>query len=82
MAARRRGAATAGGEGEGGDGSECRSVRLAIIGAGAWGTALAVAARRAGSRPILWARNPDVAAAVNDRHENALLPGVALDPEF
>jgi len=55
--------------------------RLAIIGAGAWGTALAVAARRAGSRPILWTRNRDVVAAVNDRHENALLlPGVALDP--
>ena len=57
-------------------------MRLAIIGAGAWGTALAVAARRAGSRPILWTRNPDVAAAVNDRHENALLPGVALDPRI
>jgi glycerol-3-phosphate dehydrogenase (NAD(P)+) len=53
---------------------------LAVIGAGAWGTALAVAARRTGSRPVLWTRNPALAAAVNDRHENALLPGVALDP--
>jgi glycerol-3-phosphate dehydrogenase (NAD(P)+) len=57
--------------------------RLAIIGGGGWGTALAVAARRAGSRPILWTRNREVVAAVNDRHENALLlPGVALDPKI
>jgi glycerol-3-phosphate dehydrogenase (NAD(P)+) len=55
--------------------------RLAIIGGGAWGTALAIAARRAGSAPILWARNRAVVAAINDRHENPfLLPGVALDP--
>src|SRR5215472_9141900 len=64
-----------------GDGSGREPVRrLAIIGAGAWGTALAIAARRAGSRPVLWTRNRDVAAAVNERHENALLHGVALHP--
>ena len=57
--------------------------RLAIIGGGAWGTALAIAARRAGSIPVLWARDPDVVAAVNERHENpAFLPGIALDPEI
>jgi glycerol-3-phosphate dehydrogenase (NAD(P)+) len=57
--------------------------RLAIIGSGAWGTALAVAAWRAGSRPILWARNPDVVAAINNRRENPFfLPGVALDPSI
>jgi glycerol-3-phosphate dehydrogenase (NAD(P)+) len=57
--------------------------RLAIIGAGAWGTALAAAACRAGSRPTLWSRDPDVAAAVNHRHENAVwLPGIALDPSI
>jgi glycerol-3-phosphate dehydrogenase (NAD(P)+) len=55
--------------------------RLAIIGGGAWGTALAAVARRAGSAPILWARDLDVAAAINTRHENpAFLPGLALDP--
>jgi glycerol-3-phosphate dehydrogenase (NAD(P)+) len=55
--------------------------RLAIIGGGAWGTALAAVACRAGSLPRLWARDPDVVAAVNTRHENpAFLPGVALDP--
>jgi glycerol-3-phosphate dehydrogenase (NAD(P)+) len=55
--------------------------RLAIIGGGAWGTALAIVARRAGSETILWARDPALVAGVNRRHENPLyLPGIALDP--
>ena len=54
--------------------------RLAIIGGGAWGTALAVVARRAGSLPLLWARDPDVVASINERHQNPLfLPEVTLD---
>ena len=57
--------------------------RLAVIGGGAWGTTLAVVARRAGSVPVLWARDSDVVAAINDRHENPIfLPDVALDPEI
>jgi glycerol-3-phosphate dehydrogenase (NAD(P)+) len=55
--------------------------RLAIIGAGAWGTALAIVAQRAGASPVLWARDPKLVATVNERHENpAHLPGIALDP--
>ena len=55
--------------------------RLAIIGGGAWGTALATVIRRAGGSVRLWARDPDVVAAINRRHENAVfLPGIALDP--
>ena len=55
--------------------------RLAIIGAGAWGTALALAARRAGSDATIWARDADVVAAINTHHENPFyLPGIALDP--
>lgn len=55
--------------------------RLAIIGGGAWGTALATVARRAGSVPMLWARDPDVVSAINKRHENPVfLPDVTLDP--
>ncbi len=55
--------------------------RLTVVGAGAWGTALAIAAQRAGSRVTLWARDPLVAAAINLRHENpCYLPGVSLDP--
>jgi glycerol-3-phosphate dehydrogenase (NAD(P)+) len=55
--------------------------RLAIFGGGAWGTALAITARRAGSEPVLWARDAALAAAINTRHENPVfLPGIALDP--
>jgi glycerol-3-phosphate dehydrogenase (NAD(P)+) len=55
--------------------------RLAILGAGAWGTALAIAAHRAGSTGTLWARDPKIAAAINEHHENPYyLPGIALNP--
>ncbi len=55
--------------------------RLTIIGAGAWGTALSVVARRAGSAPVLWARDRTIVSAINERHENPLLlPGTILDP--
>lgn len=57
--------------------------RLAVIGGGAWGTTLAVVARRGGSVPVLWARDPDVVAAINKRHANPIfLPDVTLDPEI
>ena len=55
--------------------------RLAVIGGGAWGTALATTAVRARRQPLLWARDPAIADAINCRHENPVyLPGVALDP--
>src|SRR5271155_1791697 len=55
--------------------------RLAIIGAGAWGTALAIVARRAGSKTKIWARDPAIASAINEHHENPVyLPDIALDP--
>jgi glycerol-3-phosphate dehydrogenase (NAD(P)+) len=51
-----------------------------IIGAGAWGTALAATLRRAGRDVTLWAHNPAVAEAINQHHENTFyLPHVALD---
>jgi len=54
--------------------------KIGILGAGAWGTALAQTARRAGRDVTLWAREPEVADAINRSHENALfLPGVSLD---
>jgi glycerol-3-phosphate dehydrogenase (NAD(P)+) len=57
--------------------------RVAVIGAGAWGTALAQTARRAGCAVTLWAREPEVVTAVNRDHANPLfLPGVALEPEI
>ena len=54
---------------------------VGVIGAGAWGTALAQVAAKAGRRVILWAREPEVAAAVASAGENTpFLPGVRLDP--
>ena len=51
-----------------------------VIGAGAWGTALAQVCVRAGLDSLLWAREPEVVDAVNAVHENSLfLPGVRLD---
>jgi glycerol-3-phosphate dehydrogenase (NAD(P)+) len=38
-------------------------------------------ARRAGSAAMIWARDPAIAAAIDERHENPVyLPGIALDP--
>ncbi|MEQ8505276.1 MAG: NAD(P)H-dependent glycerol-3-phosphate dehydrogenase [Rhodospirillales bacterium] len=54
--------------------------RFAVIGAGAWGTALAMVAHRAGRSVILQAHEPDIAAQINSTHENPYLPGVTLDP--
>jgi len=55
--------------------------RIAVIGGGAWGTALAMLAARAGAKVVLWARDPAIVAAINQRHQNpAYLPGIVLDP--
>jgi glycerol-3-phosphate dehydrogenase (NAD(P)+) len=49
------------------------------MGAGAWGTALAVAASRAGHEVRLWGRDPAAMAAMRrDRHNRKRLPGVLL----
>lgn len=54
--------------------------RIGIIGAGAWGTALAMVARRAGLDVVIQAYEPEVARAINETHENpTYLPGVKLD---
>jgi glycerol-3-phosphate dehydrogenase (NAD(P)+) len=55
--------------------------RIGVIGGGAFGTALACVARRAGHEVVLWAREPEVAAAVNrDGANPAFLPGIPLVP--
>jgi len=54
--------------------------RIGIIGAGAWGTALATVARRAGRDVVIRAHEPEVVDAINSRHTNPdFLPGIALD---
>ena len=53
---------------------------IGIVGAGAWGTALAATVRRAGRTVTLWAREPELAEAINTTRRNTLyLPDVALD---
>src|SRR5680860_623629 len=62
-------------------GAEMQLQSVGIIGAGAWGTALATVARRAGRDVLVWAHEPETIAAINDTHRNeTFLPGVALDP--
>lgn len=53
---------------------------IAVIGAGAWGTALAQVAAAAGRGVTIWAREADVVAAINEKQENAtFLPGIPLN---
>ena len=53
-----------------------------MIGAGAWGTALAQTLASAGRDVLLWSYEPDVASAINDAHVNKLyLPEVPLLPK-
>ena len=55
--------------------------RVAVIGAGAWGTALAIAVHRAGRDVLIWARDATLAQRLNAQHENPdYLPGARLDP--
>ncbi|NGM21199.1 NAD(P)H-dependent glycerol-3-phosphate dehydrogenase [Roseomonas stagni] len=55
--------------------------RIAVLGAGAWGTALAQQAARAGNAVTLWARDAGRAATIAAARENQrYLPGVALEP--
>ena len=57
--------------------------RCAVIGAGAWGTALANVLTANGHETLLWAREPDVVDSVNTRHINdRFLAGIPLDPSL
>lgn len=51
---------------------------IGIVGAGSFGTALAVAAARAGRKVLLWARDESTVAAIAERREAPRLPGVTL----
>ena len=54
-------------------------LRCAVIGGGAWGTAIADRLARNGHDTLLWAREADVVDAVNTTHENKrFLPGASL----
>ncbi len=56
-------------------------MKAGVIGAGAWGTALAQLLSANGDDVRLWALEPEVVEAINAAHENPLyLPGLALSP--
>ncbi|MFA7441401.1 MAG: NAD(P)H-dependent glycerol-3-phosphate dehydrogenase [Sphingomonadaceae bacterium] len=56
---------------------------IAILGGGAWGTALAQTVTGNGARALLWAREKAVVEAINQDRENPLfLPGVPLSPHI
>jgi glycerol-3-phosphate dehydrogenase (NAD(P)+) len=55
------------------------SPELAVIGAGSWGTALAIQLGRAGQSPVLWGQEPEVIEALNSQRCNSVfLPGLPL----
>jgi glycerol-3-phosphate dehydrogenase (NAD(P)+) len=56
---------------------------VAVMGAGAWGTALAKVASEAGNDVNLWARRAEVAEEINSRHRNdGYLPDIDLPGEI
>jgi glycerol-3-phosphate dehydrogenase (NAD(P)+) len=52
---------------------------VGVIGAGAWGTALAGVAARAGRKVVLYARDAEIAARMKSGHPNPRLPDMRLD---
>ncbi|MDO7835705.1 NAD(P)H-dependent glycerol-3-phosphate dehydrogenase [Sphingobium sp. HBC34] len=58
-------------------------MKAGVIGAGAWGTALAQLLASDGQDVALWALEPDVVGAINGVHENPLyLPSIPLSPSI
>lgn len=54
------------------------SGHVAVLGGGAWGTALALVAQRAGHEVQLWARDPETVAAMGRGENLRYLPGLAF----
>jgi len=53
--------------------------RVAVLGAGSWGTAFSIVLADAGHDVVLWARREDVCTLVNEKRENTdYLPGITL----
>lgn len=55
--------------------------RVAVLGSGSWGTAFGKVLAEAGGDVVLWARRPELAAAITEQHDNPdYLPGIPLPP--
>lgn len=60
-----------------------RLERIAVLGAGAWGTALAQTAARGGRPVLLWTRAAEFAASLSTARRNArYLPDITLEPSI
>ena len=56
---------------------------IGVIGAGSWGTALAIQLGRAGNHPELWGMEPEVIESMQNRRENSVfLPGIPLPDDI
>jgi len=61
-------------------GADADCLTVAVLGAGSWGTALAIQLARVGQRVRLWVRDPEQRVAIRDQRENRrYLPGIELD---
>ena len=56
--------------------------RIAVLGGGAWGTALALTCARAGRNVTLWEYEPGNAASLEEKRESRFLPDVRIDNEI
>ena len=54
------------------------ALRVTVVGAGSWGTALAKLTAEKGHDVTIWSYEAEVASGINDDGENPYLPGVAL----
>jgi glycerol-3-phosphate dehydrogenase (NAD(P)+) len=59
------------------------SASIGVVGAGAWGTALAQMLASDGREVLLWAREPELVGQINSEHRNGLfLPSAQLHPSI
>jgi glycerol-3-phosphate dehydrogenase (NAD(P)+) len=57
--------------------------KVAVVGAGSWGTAFASITAEKGVETVLWARRPELADEINARHASAAyLPDLDLPPSL
>ncbi len=62
---------------------ENSAYKVGVIGGGAWGTALAIIANRAGSVASLYTRNVNVIQTISEKRTNDIyLPGIYVSPEI
>lgn len=57
-------------------------MKVAVLGSGAWGTALALVLRQNGHQVTLWSYLPEETKTLSERRENPMLPGVAIPEDI